>query len=615
MTGQDRSRGDQIDKQRAPGGPTLTAPQRYRRAEAVVEAAGVLRPLEQALDHTQGCPRALGVKTLLALCVGNLLGAATTSMHLTDVHSFCFDLPLSQQRQLNILRPAALDGTADEALATRLNDPSGIQHEGRGSKMLSYDQLVYLFARLASALEEGITVPHDHLEAHPLTGEVLPCPPGCPADYLDATTFIDRLLEATIPAAYRQCGSYAMDSTDIETWARRLSRNTWVDSDPNNLPVDGTSDSTPIVDAHGKRRGVNLSGYPREAEDGRWLHCRDGDAREGWRSGKNGKRSEAFLGYDVHLLTLTNPLGDGTVPLLIRGAQLEPAGSHKGRAGTELVSRALARGVTISDMSVDRGYTYCLAATFADPMHAAGIELVLDLHKTQRGPRPPHKGVLCIDGWFFADSMPTELRKLPAPPSVGASAQARKESQAVYDKRQPYAFRVHTKADKDGYLRIKGPALWGGVRCPNCTSSMRRSAADVLTTNCTKGKPCSCAKTLTIPPTLFAQTRQRHLFGTTAWKKDYSRRSAVESVNAWLKTQELHIVRGYTRMLGLTKHTLAIGLGLVASNMAAAKRYLDERHLPDDDASPDEPPRPPRRDKTKKRTSRRPAPPGSSPPG
>jgi hypothetical protein len=67
---------------------------------------------------------------------------------------------------------------------------------------------------------------------------------------------------------------------------------------------------------------------------------------------------------------------------------------------------------------------------------------------------------------------------------------------------------------------------------------------------------------------------QRFLYGTTAWAKSYSRRQAVESVNAALKGkgQFVDLNRGAIRVFGLTKVAIVSPLLSRATTLTESPR-------------------------------------------
>jgi len=118
--------------------------------------------------------------------------------------------------------------------------------------------------------------------------------------------------------------------------------------------------------------------------------------------------------------------------------------------------------------------TYCRPETFALPLMARRVDLVLDLHSQQRGQLPgPVPGTVWVDGALFSTALPDTLRRLE-PTRLGMTKAEKAQRREEFDRRLPYAFRAHGKLDPEfGTQRRKGPALAGAVRCPNVQASLR----------------------------------------------------------------------------------------------------------------------------------------------
>jgi len=73
---------------------------------------------------------------------------------------------------------------------------------------------------------------------------------------------------------------------------------------------------------------------------------------------------------------------------------------------------------------------------------------------------------------------------------------------------------------------------------------------------------------VTLGPDDYVQTRQRDLYGTTAWKASYGRRSAVQSGNAFLKVHHARLQRGSTRVMGTNKTGILLAFIVAAANVS-----------------------------------------------
>lgn len=452
-------------------------------------------------------------------------------------------------------------------------------------RRVRYRQVEDTFGKLARAAVAGLVVPHDHEAADGCTGEVLRCPGragGCRFAELTLDDVAARLLAASLPTSVPPTGVLAVDSTDYETWACRQSWTISPDADPDALPV--TPSPTSSTGLRSARRAAELTdrpGWPILGQDGRWQHTKDPDARAGHRSGSNGARGQVFVGFDLHTLVDVPAFGGDPVPHVVRAIALRPGGAHKGTAGIDVLDAATRTGVQVDELLADRGYTYCRTKTFALPLMARRVELVLDLHRTQRGQLPgPVPGTVWVDGALFSTALPDTLRRLE-PTRLGMTKTEKAQRREEFDRRQPYAFRAHGKLDpKVGTQRRKGPALAGAVRCPNVPASLRL-ALSLPTTCCAEGSACGCGLTITLGPEEHGRERQRHLWGTTRWAASYGRRTGVESSNAEIKKNHAVMDRGYTRVFGLAKTTLLLAFGLAGVNIRLLRHWSARRGQPD----------------------------------
>ncbi|MGW6773003.1 transposase [Streptomyces sp. NPDC055037] len=529
----------------------LTQKQALRRAQLLIKRSGLLPAVEAVLHHQVGKPREFTARALLTgLAVHAML---LEEMHLTRVLDTLAGLPLTARRNL---------GLTDEP---------------------SYRMLWHAYTLLTRALDAGtLATPHNHpLRRASSEEEPVSCPDECPYEPISISEFTGRLLDASLPEGLPLSGVIAIDSTDYETWARRRAWTPEPDIAPDHVPVPAPA---PFEDAPppSRKRPPNEPGWPCTGADGRLVHTADPDAREGYRSGTNASPGNVFCGFDLHLAVNARALGARApeVPFVFTAMHLAAAGSHKGDAGIALIDQHLARHPHTSEVIADRGYSYCTPAQWAHPVRARGLEPVIDLHPKQRGTHPgPLPGTLIIDGTVFTDALPRPLRDLPGF-LIGMRSAEKAKLRARYDQRATHAFTPHSRPDTDGYQRFKGPALAGHLRCPNHPRSMRLPHTRPTST-CRPDTDCACGKTVTLSPDIMAWTRQRTIWGTTAWAADYGRRAAVESGNAEIKTHRLHMDRGFTRVLGTTKNSVLIAFALAGLNHTLLRAWHTKRQLPD----------------------------------
>lgn len=512
-------------------------------AEAVVDRSGLAEILEWSLTSHTGAPRKVSWRTVLVVyAVAGIL--------------------------------------AEDMLITRIADvATDLHREGLLDAPVSYWQVWEGLTKMAAALSAGaVTTAHTHpLVVDRRTGEVADCPPGCTGGAtITLTGFATALLSTSGLHPRSTSTTMAIDSTDLETWAARRS---W-DRLPDISTTDG--EEVPDPDTVESSRDHKVAGWPKRGHDGRAQHTVDPDARAGYRSGKNLRRKDTFVGYDLHLITQVPELDTPPVPHTALTLVTAPAGSSKATAGLLAVDSLRQAGHQLTDLISDRGYSYLRAESWALQLRARGIASIHDLHTRQRGVHPgPVAHTLWVDGALFTDALPEKLRDLPQF-SLKMGAEEVAELTARYDQRIPYAFgRQGQPHPVTGTQRFRGPARRLTVRCPNNPASMRASYSKPLTT-CTPGQPCGCSVTREVLVEEFARERQAALWGTTAHKASYGRRSAIESLNAEIRTNRgSRLGRGCTRVFGLAKNHLLMAFKLLGANVRILRDWYISRSQPD----------------------------------
>ena len=222
-------------------------------------------------------------------------------------------------------------------------------------------------------------------------------PNGAPSAALQV--FCDRLLEASIPAAYKDASrAYAIDWTDVESFSR-----------------------------------------PPGEPDG---PCADPEAAWGHRRGDGpGQKHELFFGYYDSLMTMVPEPGAAAIPELIRRAQLVSCRVDPVPGFVGVVVASAANGVVIEEVLADSGYSYKVPGHFAYPLRAAGMHLVVDLHPNDRGPKGTFAGAILANGNLFCPKTPPALLSL-GPLARAASVQ----EAAAHDTRRRRAVALQARA-------------------------------------------------------------------------------------------------------------------------------------------------------------------------
>jgi hypothetical protein len=150
------------------------------------------------------------------------------------------------------------------------------------------------------------------------------------------------------------------------------------------------------------------------------------------------------------------------------------------------------------------------------------------------------------------------------------------EYEAAIKARSVYALVPHGVRRPNGSQVYMCPAAAGKLRCPLVASSVLLALGTMPAAN-----PPSKARPDTVCSSKFRTftaeelpLSQRHIFGSTAWRKSYSRRGEVERHFARTKdhSQE-NIRRGSIRVMGLAKVGLLISFSLASINRRLAASF------------------------------------------
>lgn len=380
-----------------------------------------------------------------------------------------------------------------------------------GPHVLTYRQTEYTFGRVAAALSK-------------------PTPDGAPTDIVSAV--VDDLLEASIPEHYKTVStSLAVDWTDHESFSR--------------------SPDTPTG--------------PAADREACWGHRR-GNAP--------GQKHETFYGYYLsHAVTVSDE-GADPVPELIRRATLTSCHHDPVPALVPVLRRLADTTATPGDILADTGYAHRIPQNWALPLRAVGYRIITDLHPHDRGPHGTWAGAIAANGNLYCPATPTPLLNLtPLPKGPSAKqiqAHDRQTSEAARHKLAPIG-----TDDPDGYHRVTCPAAAGKIRCPHRPESMTLGYNRPTITAPPDPPPqCCTQKTVTVPPTVNAKTRQKHDYPGPAWRASYTRRTAVERSYATLKDPATNnIGRGWCRLMGLTPILLFLTTTIIIRNQRVANNF------------------------------------------
>ncbi|MGH3198378.1 MAG: hypothetical protein ACRDNT_21245 [Streptosporangiaceae bacterium] len=348
-------------------------------------------------------------------------------------------------------------------------------------------------------------------------------PDGAPSPHLQQVC--DQLTEASIPEAFKNTStSLAADWTDVEAWARPV---------PHEAAGTGT----------------------------------DPEASWGHRNvGRSVQEGEMFFGYYLSAAVMVADENGEPVPELARRITVASPGHDPAAELAGVLTTMPAGGIALGDILADSGYSHRVPATWAQPLRAAGADLVVDLHPHDRGPRGTHHGAIIANGNLYCPATPGPLLELvPLPPGAAADVAAHDQKTAELAR---YKLGVHAAADADGYRRHACPAAAGKIRCPLRPASLRldRSRPEVLTPP--EHPPACCTQqTITAGPGVAPKTRQKHDYPSQAWRLSYRRRTAAERLNAAIKDSAVNSIdRGWIRLTGVTPLMLWLACLMVVRN-------------------------------------------------
>jgi hypothetical protein len=380
-----------------------------------------------------------------------------------------------------------------------------------GWHRLSYRQIEYTFTRVVRALSK-------------------PVGDGAPSQLL--ADVLDRLLEASVQVLGEPAStSYAVDWTDLEAWARPPPK-------------------------HSTRSG------------------HDPEAGWGHRTSTHPAQNELFYGYYLQAITTVRDEHDPEIPELVRRIHLAGCQHDPPAQIIPVLQRMHADGIRIGDLLADSGYSYRQPETFAFPARALGIQLIVDLHPNDRGPKGTHHGATINNGRLYCPATPTQLLGLsPLGPAATPEQTARHDQQAAELAR--YKLAPISRPDTDGYHRVICPAADNKIRCPLKPGSLTLPHDRPTITSPPEHPPVCCTQTtITVPPSVNAKTAQKHDYPSAAHRHSYARRTAAERTYATIKDPATTtIARGTCRQAGTTPTALHTATIVIARNIRIADAF------------------------------------------
>ena len=513
----------------------------FKNVHRTIKRSGVGITIDDIIVKVKtGRPRQIKSEVLVTAAV--LVASKGQPLTMTNIHRALTEwIPRSTQIALNI-RGKAIDGGPGEPITIR--------------------QVRYFFDALELRLEYSPEQVAD-LDDGERTLRAGKC-----------QDLIDALLAASLPATMCRPTAFALDSSGVEAWGK------------NKFRATATADESDVVDNDGG--------------DGRRLrYSWDRDARQGYRTKTYDNKSNHLFGYDLYAFVGVLDVGahPDLAPKLIHSMTLRPAGKGLVEASMEQLRRMATAGYEISELLVDRGFSYRVADDWANELRARGIAQAQDIHPNDHGSRP-HEGMRIIDGVPHCPQMPDALASLSRPRSLniaplreGATPEERAnfarraaeiaKFRADIEEREKYAF-VWNQDFPDA-VRDPGKSQWtcpgkaGKLKCANCPLSAFYSD-DVPTVvhppELDTAPKCCTQKFVTVPGAALDKLRQKPYWGSKEWWLSYNRRTHVEGIFGNLRNPDTQsIKRGFCRVQGLIKTSLMLTFQAMAANIRLLREW------------------------------------------
>jgi hypothetical protein len=191
-------------------------------------------------------------------------------------------------------------------------------------------------------------------------------PDGAPSAGLQQ--LCDQLTEASIPGPFKNASSsLAAGWTDVEAWSRPV---------PHEAAGTGTG-----PEASWGHRNVT-----RKIQEG-----------------------EMFFGYYPSAAVMAKDDDGPAVPELTQRITVGNSSHDPAAALAGVPAPMPASGIAPGDIIADSGYSHRVPATWANPLRAAGAQLVQDLHPADRGPQGTHHGAIIASGNLYCPATPEAI--------------------------------------------------------------------------------------------------------------------------------------------------------------------------------------------------------------
>lgn len=320
----------------------------------------------------------------------------------------------------------------------------------------------------------------------------------------------------------------------------------------------------------------------------------DPDARVSSKTAKSGKK-EHFCGYSEHTVVAVPHLGQDTSaqPRLIVRAEMTGATQDVVDPTMSLIDRVPTDARpdrTVRRVIVDRHYSYKSVDRWKDELAERGIDQIADLRENELGFEDVDS-VRWTAGWPHCPATPDHLGNAKAPEPSNKDPDAHEQFANAIDQRWIYAFDRHSLPGVDGKARWRCPAASGKCACPNQPGTVEAAVTLpglVIVENAPTPDqpdfPKCCAQQVTtfVPPPSQRKLMGPEYYGSAAWRREYNKRTYVESTYGIRKNKSLEdIRRGSIRTTGLALTNIMYALAAATYNLRTLRNWHEQTGLGD----------------------------------